>query len=145
MPGLRQDKPESPETPREQAARFIQTLFESPDEPRIHAMLGLKTETGRKGEKRLQQKLVTLTFEGNTRKSYGQHVDDVPVLAHSHSMYTPTILYICTHVWCMPTGLYMEDAKTSFMSVKSFIKMSDIDIVHAARVIPVNGEHALSA
>ena len=39
----------------------------------------------------------------------------------------------------------MEDGKTSFMSVKSFIKMSDIDIVHAARVIPVNGEHALSA
>ena len=94
VPGLRQDKPEAPETPREQAARFIQTLFESPDEPRIHAMLGLKTETGRKGEKRLQQKLVTLTFEGNTRKSYGQHVDDVPVLAHSHSMYTPTILYM---------------------------------------------------
>ena len=79
-----QDK--APETPREQAARFIQTLFASPHEPRIQAMLGLQTENGRKGEKQLKKKLVTLTFEGQkamrASKSYVHHVGGMPVLPH---------------------------------------------------------------
>ena len=50
------------ETPRGQAVRSITTEFESPDTPRMKAALAIQSD--RKGEKRLQQKLVTLTFEG---------------------------------------------------------------------------------
>jgi hypothetical protein len=48
--------------------RLITTKFESPDTPRIKAALAIQTD--RKGKKRLQQKFVTLTFEGNIIYDY---------------------------------------------------------------------------